>query len=76
MSHNPGSGDLPTTHAELVTFTREQRERAQVHVYREAQRLGLAGDPFVTAIADALGDISLAEALLALMREAANRDGR
>ena len=68
----PGDrAEWPTTHAELKAFVGELRSEAQVLLRSEAERLGLAGDdPFVDALAAALGDISLEEAVLALTRKA------
>lgn len=51
----------------------QQKDRATIVLFREAKRLGLLGDPFVNRLADALGEISLDEALKALRLEAAGR---
>jgi hypothetical protein len=50
------------------------RDHATVRIFREARTLGLLSDPFVNALVDALGTISLDEALAALKAEAEKRD--
>lgn len=58
---------------ELRASVEMMRAKARLCLFREAERLGLFGDPFVTALANQLGEVSLDEALEALRVEARKR---